>query len=215
MTTQLSSPLVVGITGGIGSGKSYLCRRLEAAGFPVFYCDDEARRLMRTDRALQACLSALVGCELFPDGILCKPLLREYLHQSPSHAGRVDAIVHPRVARAFTEWCAAREDSAACLVMECALLFESGFDRLVHLAIAVTAPLPLRIQRVMQRDGVDSATVGRWIALQMSDDERARRAALVYDNAPGVSHPLQGDIGRLPESFRRAIIDDVPARLHS
>lgn len=210
MTRPPSSPTsAIGITGGIGSGKSYLCRRLAAAGIPIFYCDDEAKHLISTDPELQQQLSVLVGSDLLPGDRFRKDRLREYLCKSPAHAGRVNAIVHPRVASAFLRWRAAMEGQASSLAMECALLFEAGFDRLVDLTLLVTAPLDLRIDRVMRRDGVDRDTVERWIALQMSDEERLRRADIIYDNSPRATHPLQGDADKLPPALRRALAGPV------
>lgn len=99
----LHSPLIcIGITGGIGSGKSYICRQLEDAGHPVFYCDDEAKRIIRTDDEVKAALQQLVGPQLYDtQGQLVKSILAAYLCKGRSYAAQVDAIVHPKVAQAF------------------------------------------------------------------------------------------------------------------
>ena len=177
----------IGVTGGIGSGKSHVCRLIERRGFPVFYCDAEARRLMVTDASLREDLVRLVGPGLYaPDGSLVKSAMRAYLCQGPQAAARVDALVHPCVARAFREWAQARQ--APKLFMECALLFESGFDRLVDVTWLVSAPLELRLRRVAERDGVTPAQVRRWMALQMDDADRLARADYVIPNGEG-DHP--------------------------
>ena len=93
--------MIVAITGGIGGGKSYVCRLLGERGIRVYDCDAAAKRLMRTSRTLQEQLSSLVGVDLFPDGQLQKPLLRQYLLQSRDHGRAIDDIVHPAVAEDF------------------------------------------------------------------------------------------------------------------
>ena len=178
------TPLRLAVTGGIGSGKSFVCRCLEERGIPVFYCDDVAKQLLRTDAEVQHALTALVGPGLFEGGWLHKELLRDYLHQGNAAADRVNAIVHPRVAEAFRQWC--KQQAAAghrLLCMECALLFETGFDRLVDRTLLVTAPLEVRLSRVMARDGVSREVARSWMRLQMSEEEKARRADILIDNS--------------------------------
>ena len=111
------------ITGGIGSGKSYVCQLLKERGIDIYDCDSAAKRLMRTSEQLKARLRALVGDDVYIDGRLNKPLLAQFLLASDNNKQAVNAIVHPAVADDFIasgmEW------------MECAILYESGFDRLV------------------------------------------------------------------------------------
>ena len=178
------TPLRLAVTGGIGSGKSYVCRRLEERGIPVFYCDDVAKHLLRSDAEVQRALTALVGPGLFEGGWLHKELMRDYLHQGNEAADRVNAIVHPRVAEAFRQWC--KQQAAAghrLLCMECALLFETGFDRLVDRTLLVTAPLEVRLSRIMARDGVSREVALSWMRLQMDEEEKACRADVLLDNA--------------------------------
>jgi len=180
-----------GITGGIGSGKSHVCRMLEARGLPVFYCDDEAKRLLRTDPALRQALTREVGPALYagPGGQLVKPVLAAYLCRGRAFAARIDAIVWPRVAEAFRTWCAGQ--CAPTLLMECALLFESGFDRLTDRSVLVSAPEETRIARLMRRDGVSRAKAKQWISLQMPEEEKRKRADFVIDNSDGADLPAQ------------------------
>ena len=175
------TPRLFGITGGIGSGKSHICRHIEAAGYPVFYCDAEAKRIIRTNAEVKEQLKQLVGAEVYSaDGTLQKPVLAAYICHSKAQAAQVDAIVHPEVAKTFVTWAA--QQTATKIFMECALLFESGFDRLVHRSILVSAPFEKRIARVMQRDGVSQAKAEEWIALQMPEEEKARRAHYIIYN---------------------------------
>ncbi len=185
----------IALTGGIGSGKSYVCRQLELMGYPVFYCDAEARRIIGDDPSVRDALTRLVGAGVYAGGALCKPVLRDYLCTGPDHAARVDAIVHPRVGQAF-EWWAARQESAR-VFMECALLFEAGFDRYVDATVLVTAPLELRLARVMRRDALSRKRVLAMMALQMSEEEKARRAGyqICNDGQADVGAQLRALLG--------------------
>ncbi len=179
-------PFVWGVTGGIGSGKSYVCRLLAARGWPVFYCDDEAKRLMRTDAVLRRQLADVVGEELYrPDGTLNKAVMAAFICASPRQAARVDAVVHPRVAEVFREW-VGRQQSPV-VVMECALLFESGFDRLVDRSVLVYADKQTRVRRVVDRDNVTAAQAEAWMALQMDEEEKKQRAHCILFNNDGDS----------------------------
>ena len=151
----------IGITGGIGSGKSYVCKRLEARGIQVYDCDNAAKRLMRTSEELQQQLKALVSS-------LEKADIAKFLLESEANAKAIDAIVHPAVFRDFEE--------SGMQWMESAILFESGAFRLVDKSIVVTAPEEVRIQRVMQRDGITREKVLEWMQRQLPQDEVRRRA---------------------------------------
>lgn len=197
-TGRTATPRTFGVTGGIGSGKSFICRSIEAAGFPVFYCDAEAKDIIRTNPEVKARLTHLVGNSVYaPDGTLCKAVLAEYICRSKRHAAQVDAIVHPEVGKAFTAWTA--RQTAPQVFMECALLFESGFDKLVDRSILVSAPQEKRIARVMERDGVSSEKVREWIALQMPEEEKAARADYIIYN----------DYARAYEESLRQLLEDI------
>lgn len=156
--------MTTAITGGIGSGKSYVCRLLQQRGIEVFNCDIVAKHIIATDPEVREALQALIGTAL------TKESLGAYLRSSTDHATRVNAIVHPRVAKAFVE--------SGMEWMECAILFESGFDRLVDRVVVVTCPEEERIRRIIARDHCDRATALRWLALQMTDEERLQRARM-------------------------------------
>lgn len=159
----------IGITGGIGCGKSYICRRLATMGIQVYDCDSAAKRIIRTSAEIRNALTQLVGPETYQDdGQLNKAAIASFLLASENNARAIDRIVHPAVASDFTqsgaEW------------MECAILYESGFDNLVDKIIAVSAPDELRIQRVMQRDGISREKVLEWMKRQLPQNEILRRA---------------------------------------
>lgn len=175
------------ITGGIGSGKSYVCQLLRQRGIDVYDCDAGAKRLMRTDRALQQRLSAAVGQDVFPDGVLNKALLSTFLLASETNNKIVNSIVHPSVGDDFI--------ASGMQWMECAILFEAGFEKYVDRVICVSAPAEVRIQRVMQRDGISRDKALEWIERQMSQDEKERRSDYVIIN-DGIM-PLEQQIDKI------------------
>ena len=146
----------VGITGGIGSGKSYVCKRLQRHGITVYDCDAAAKRLIRTSPDLQQQIVSLVGS-------LDKASMSRFLLASDTNKQAMNAIIHPAVFRDF--------EASGMQWMESAILFESGARQLVDKAIVVTAPLEVRIQRVMQRDGITREKALQWISCQWSQDE--------------------------------------------
>lgn len=167
----------IAITGGIGSGKSYVCRLLEQRGIDVYDCDAAAKRLMRTSAKLQQQLKALVGDAVYSaDGVLQKRVLAVFLLASDTNKLRINDIVHPAVAADFIasgkQW------------LESAILFESGFDKRVDFdfTICVTAPRKVRIQRIVQRDGITPERAAEWIDVQMSEEEIIERSDYCIQN---------------------------------
>ena len=161
----------IAITGGIGSGKSYVCRILEKQGIKVYDCDAEAKRLMHTDAGLQAGLKQLVGEEVYSaDGILQKPVLAQFILTSEVNKQAVNDVVHPAVARDF--------EQSDCEWMESAILFDSGFDRRTHFdkVVCVSAPVGVRLQRIMQRDHISQEKAQQWIDAVMPQEELIARS---------------------------------------
>lgn len=183
----------LGVTGGIGSGKSYVCSILAQQGAPIFYADDAAKQIMRTHSAVQEELRALLGSEVYDaEGHLVKSVVAAYLCQGEAHSQRVNAIVHPRVEEAWREFVAQHAD-APIIYMECALLFEVGWQRLVDKSLLVTCPEEERIARIMERDHIDHTTALKWIALQMPETEKQQLAdiAIVNDGKADVAAQLR------------------------
>ena len=183
----------LGVTGGIGSGKSYVCSILAQHGAPIFYADDAAKQIMRTHSAVQAELRALLGSEVYDaEGHLVKSVVAAYLCQGEAHSQRVNAIVHPRVEEAWREFVAQHAD-APIIYMECALLFEVGWQRLVDKSLLVTCPEEERIARIMERDHIDHTTALKWMALQMPETEKQQLAdiAIVNDGKADVATQLR------------------------
>ena len=175
----------LGITGGIGSGKSFVSRCLkEGFSVQVYDTDREAKRLMLEHEGIRADLIALLGEEVYTAAGLNKPLLVAYIFSSPENAQKVNAIVHPRVKEDFRNWAFRQEQAGGQLVgVESAILFESGFDREVDKTLTVSAPLELRITRVIERDRVGREQVLERITAQISDEERNRLSDFSVENA--------------------------------
>lgn len=150
-----------GITGGIGSGKSYVCRLLARRGIEVYDCDAAAKRLMRTSQQLRQQLTELIGPQAYTsaDGqTLNKAAVAQFLLASEENAHSIDAIVHPAV---FTDFL-----QSGCQWVESAILYESGLDRLLDKVVVVTAPDDVRISRIVQRDGITPEKARQWIGRQ-------------------------------------------------
>ena len=166
----------IAITGGIGSGKTYVCQILRRRGISVYDCDAAAKRLMRTSRSLQEALSRLVGKDVCRDGKLQKRILAEFLLKSEENKQAVNDIVHPAVAADYLQ--------SGRQWLESAILFESGFHERIPFdwVICVTAPLSLRVSRIMQRDGISREKAFEWIERQMPQEEMASLSDLIIEN---------------------------------
>ena len=165
----------LGITGGIGSGKSYVAQMLQARwDVPVYDCDSEAKRLTAESDDIRTALTQLVGDHLWLQGQMQKPVLAAYLFASPEHAAQVNAIIHPAVRRDFLRWADAHSRSPV-VAIESAILCESGFHTLVDSILLVDAPLEVRLQRAMLRDGASRQQVMARMARQ--DSAQARQLA--------------------------------------
>lgn len=164
----------VGITGGIGSGKSTLCQLLTAFGASLYDSDSRAKSLMAEDVKLHDALCDEFGAECYNDEGLNRSFLASKVFGDEEALRRLNAIVHPAVRADFRRWAA--EQRSEYVILESAILFESGFDSEVDTTIAVLAPLEERLRRTVERDGVSREDVLRRIAHQMSDDELHSRA---------------------------------------
>lgn len=188
----------IAITGGIGSGKSYISHILQDYGIPIYNTDDEAKRLMIEDAGIRHDLVALLGEEVYVGGILNKSLLASYLFADVENAARINGIVHPRVKVDFCQWLEQHEDKEI-VGMECAILFEAGFEDVVDAVVMVYAPESLRIERAMKRDNATEAQIRARLAAQMNDDEKCKRADyIIYtDGAISLDSQLSALIAQL------------------
>ena len=127
-------------------------------------------------------LTELIGQEVYdPDGNLIKSVLASYLCAGKENATRIDGIVHPKVAKAFTDWCTLHTDCPV-VFMECALLFEAGFDKLTDITATIIVSEKTRLERLMLRDNIDEIQARKWMALQLPETEKQRRADFCLRN---------------------------------
>ena len=164
----------VGITGGIGSGKSTVCRMLAERGVALYDADSRAKALMSTSEALRRALIDNFGAETFTAEGLNRAYLAGMGFNDAEQLCLLNSIVHPAVIEDFEAWAEAQEGNY--VVFESAILFEAGLEDRVDVAVAVMAPEALRVERVMARDGHSREQVLARIKNQMSDDERSDRA---------------------------------------
>lgn len=183
----------IGITGGIGSGKSVVSKILSLLNIPIYLSDDEAKHLTATDETIRRELTDLLGDELYQGGILNKQKLANYLFASSENSENVNAIIHPQVKQDFRRWCT-RHSSSPFVAMESAILFESGFDSEVDVVVMVYAPQEVRIQRAMMRDAASRKQIEQRIQNQMDDE--AKRAKADYTIINDDKTPL------IPQVFR-------------
>ena len=186
----------IGIAGGIGSGKSYVCKRLQQRGYEVYDCDSAAKRLLRTSPEIHEQLIRLIGTEAYTqDGQLNKAAVSRFLLASSDNQRAINDVVHPAVFRDF-------EDSGMQW-MESAIMYESGIYRLVDRVIVVTAPLEVRIQRVMLRDHLSREKVLEWMARQLPQEEVVKHAdfELVNDGQTDIEQQLNKIIEQCNRPF--------------
>ena len=170
----------VGITGGIGSGKSTVCRLFAQKGIAVYDSDAAAKRLMQEDGALRRQLAGRFGEGTFRNGVLDRAYLAGIVFADPQALADLNALVHPVVMRDFDAWAARQEGSY--VILESAILFEAGLEGYVDKTVAVLAPREVRIERTCRRDGCGADQVVRRIAAQLDDDALSARADYVVVN---------------------------------
>jgi dephospho-CoA kinase len=174
--------LKIGITGNIGSGKTTVSKIFEVLGIPVFYADDEAKKVMVDDAILVNELKQTFGSEsYFEDGTLNRKHIAGIVFNNEAELKKLNAIVHPAVFRAFNDW-VPRFKNAPYVLKEAALLFESSSYKMCDRSIMVTAPLELRIARVMLRDGLSRDEVLNREARQFSEEKKLQLADYAIKN---------------------------------
>jgi len=171
----------LGITGGIGSGKTTVCRIFRVLGVPVFVADVAARRLMNNDPAIRSEMNKIAGKDLYEGGELDRRELARLIFNEPDMLQKVNASVHPAVLREFEAWSSVID--APYVIMEAAILFEARADRLVDRVISISAPVEERISRVMGRSEISREEVLERINNQMEDNEREEQSYYVINNA--------------------------------
>ncbi|HOP59041.1 MAG TPA: dephospho-CoA kinase [Bacteroidales bacterium] len=171
----------LGITGGIGSGKTSVCKVFGVLGIPVFFADPEARRIMNNHPDVIKGINEIAGKNLYPDGNLDSAGLASLIFNDEKRLKEVNSLVHPLVFRYFREW--ADRQSSPYVIMEAAILFESGASELVDRVATVVAPIEERIKRVTMRNKLTREQVNERIRSQMDDETRIKMSDYVIHNS--------------------------------
>lgn len=172
--------LQIGLTGGIGSGKSTIAKVLEHMGFPVFYSDTEAKKLYTSHPLLKKELTALFGKAIYKDDVFQYSYLSERLFLDTTLKERVSKLIHPLVRECFNEW--ASKQSSTMVFNEAAILFETGAFKQFAATILVVAPLETRIQRVQSRDNLSREEVCSRVANQWPDTKKMSLTPYIIKN---------------------------------
>ncbi len=177
----MNAGMKLGITGGIGSGKTSVCRVFNVLGIPVFSADPEAGKILDHDEKVIRELKKIAGRDLYKNGILNKKALASMIFNDPVLLSKVNALVHPAVFENFRRW--ADVQKAPYVIMEAAILFESGADSLVDRIATVVAPVEERISRVTRRNILTRKEVLARIKNQMDDDSRRKLSDYIISNS--------------------------------
>lgn len=173
----------VGVTGGIGSGKTLICQVFEKLGIPVFYADDEAKRLLNTDPQVKESMREYFGKDIYDDTGIKKAYLASKIFNNKDALSKVNSIVHPVVRKLFARWVKEKEAAFPYVIEEAAILFESGVYQDLDYNILVYAPEELRINRVISRDHASMEQVKARMEHQMKDEDKMAMAdAVIYND---------------------------------
>ncbi len=177
------SMLRIGITGGIGSGKSIVCNYFEKLQVPLYHADDEATRLIDHNLKIRKKIISFFGEDAYAKKGLNKAVIRQRVFNDQKALTVLNAITHPPLMKHFNDWCAAqKKQKHPFIIKEAALVFESNSYQMLDFVVCVVAPLETRISRVMQRDGKTRVEVERIINKQWSDEEKIKRSDFVIQN---------------------------------
>jgi len=171
---------IIGLTGGIGSGKTTVAKEFEKLGIPVYIADTEAKKIMELSETVRLIRDEF-GNSIFEDGILNRDKLAKIVFENPEKLQKLNSIIHPLVKNHFQEWVQKNKDSVF-VIKETAILFESGSYIDCDTIIAVVAPLEIRIERVLARDNSDYESVMKRVQNQWTDEMRIAKSDYVIEN---------------------------------
>ncbi|MBC8051704.1 MAG: dephospho-CoA kinase [Sphingobacteriaceae bacterium] len=173
--------LKIGITGGIGSGKTTVCKVFELQKIPVFYADSQAKALMHTDQLLMEQIKNHFGSDVYSEqGVLNRKYLAAIVFSDEDMLKKLNSFVHPAVFRAFDSW--VLQQSSPYVIKEAALLFESGSFKKCDFTVLVTSPENLKVSRIIKRDSITADDVLKRMNKQLSDEEKEELADFVLCN---------------------------------
>lgn len=174
--------LKVGVTGGIGSGKTTVCKVFELLGIPVFYADDVAKSIMQTDPVLKTALLNTFGENSYTkDGMLNRAYISSIVFNDNQELEKLNSLVHPAVLRAFDNWVLEHHESPY-VIKEAALLYESGGFKMCNKSILVIAPTLIKMNRVKLRDGISEEDIQLRMNRQFSDEMKIKYADHILNN---------------------------------
>ncbi len=172
--------LKIGLTGGLGSGKSTVAHIFEVLGIPVYYADAASKRLMNDDEKVKAAVQNAFGKEVYPEGKLDRKYLAEIVFKDEKKLELLNSIVHPATLRDADEWIS--KQTAPYAIKEAALIFESGSHQSLDYVIGVKAPLHLRLQRAMKRDNISHEEAMARINKQINEEIKMRLCDFIIIN---------------------------------
>ncbi|QAA80398.1 dephospho-CoA kinase [Aequorivita sp. H23M31] len=171
---------IIGLTGGIGSGKTTVANMFAELGIPVYNSDVEAKKLTNSSSEIRSQLISLLGDDTYKNGMLDRKYMADKIFNDHILLEKANAIIHPRVAEHFAEWVS--QQTSPYVIKEAAILFESGADSQCDLVILVTAAKAERLKRVMDRDGVSEQEVEARMKNQWSDSKKTKLADFIIEN---------------------------------
>jgi len=171
---------IIGLTGGIGSGKSTVAKMFEELGVPVYIADDEAKSLTNRSKIIKRKLTKLLGEEAYIDGVLNKPFVANKIFTNKDLLNETNAIIHPKVAKHFIRW-ANKQKGSYCL-KEAAILFENDGYKKCDATILITCPKNIRIERVLQRGNITKEDLENRMQNQWTDENKERLADFIIEN---------------------------------
>ena len=172
--------LRIGLTGGIGSGKTTVAKIFEVLGVPVYYADDAAKKLMNEDEVIRGKIIHHFGHESYTADKLNRSFLARQVFSDPEKTKIINSIIHPATVSDAAKWMDAQ--SAPYAIKEAALIFEAHAEKTLDLVIGVSAPLPMRMKRVMQRDNISEPDFFARMEKQMNEEEKMRRCDIIINN---------------------------------
>ena len=172
----------IGITGGIGSGKTVVCKIFATLGIPIYYADSEAKKITNTNKTIRARLISNFGKDIYlPSGKLNKPKLSGIIFKNKQALQKVNSIIHPIVREHYHKWLLEHQKEPFT-IKEAAILFETGTYKELDKIITVICPKEIRMKRIQDRDNISKEEIIRKINNQLSDDERIQRSDYIIYN---------------------------------
>jgi dephospho-CoA kinase len=181
MTAGQNTGFKLGITGGIGSGKTSVCRVFEVLNIPVFSADKAAREIMDSDESIISRINSIAGKNLYASGSLNRMALSQMIFNDTILLAKVNSLVHPAVLKHFIKW--ATEQTSIYVIMEAAILFESGASKIMDKVATIVTPVEERIERIIERNKLSREEINERMRNQMDDEARIKLSDYVISNS--------------------------------